>query len=303
VEKTFGHRPVLLSEALTALALQTDGRYLDATFGRGGHARAMLGELGPQAKLWVLDRDPQAIEVARSWAAAEPRVTVLEGNFAGLEQQLEPASLDGVLFDFGVSSPQLDDAERGFSFGRDGPLDMRMDPRQELSAASFLASVTEMELARVLSEYGEERKARLIARALVQSRVEQPLTRTLDLAARVAKVVGYAGDKHPATRTFQALRMAVNQELPSIESALKAALRCLKPGGRLAAISFHSLEDRMVKQFMQVLAKAPANDRRRPPLPFSAQLRLVGKAVFASDAEVRSNPRSRSAVLRVAEKL
>jgi 16S rRNA (cytosine1402-N4)-methyltransferase len=249
-----------------------------------------------------MDRDPQAIQVARSWAQSDTRINVLEGNFSELSTRFGASSLDGVLFDFGVSSPQLDDPERGFSFMRDGPLDMRMDSTQAISAASYLATVDEMELARVLFEYGEERKAKQLARAIVRARSERPLTRTAQLAELCLKTLGRNPDKHPATRTFQALRIKVNEELSSIEAGLSGAEHALKPGGRLAAISFHSLEDRIVKTFLATRAKAPPGDRRLPPASFTPRFKLIDK-VMASEQELKRNPRARSAVLRIAERL
>lgn len=301
----FGHRPVLLNEALDGLApLAPGGSYVDATFGRGGHARALLARLDLASRLTVFDRDPRAIEVATAWAASDPRVVVVRDNYAALAAHLPAGSVDGVLFDLGVSSPQLDDAERGMSFSRDGPLDMRMDPDQGESAAEWLNSVAEGELERVLRDFGEERRAKALARAIVLARGVAPLTRTGQLADLCLKVLGKHEDKHPATRCFQAIRIHINDELGGISRGLTGALTVLKPGGRLAVISFHSLEDRIVKQFFAGLAKPPPTDRRRPPgAAFEARLKLVSKAIFPSADEVRANPRSRSAVLRCAEKL
>lgn len=296
---------MLLTEALDGLSpLAAGGSYVDATFGRGGHARGLLQRLDAASRLTVFDRDPRAVEAAAALAATDPRVRVVRDNYAALAAQLPAASVDGVLFDLGVSSPQLDDPERGMSFSRDGPLDMRMDPDQGESAAEWLAVVTEGELERVLRDYGEERRARALARAILRARAEAPLSRTAQLATVCLKVLGKHEDKHPATRCFQAIRIHINDELGGIARGLHGALDVLKPGGRLAVIAFHSLEDRIVKQFLGGLAKPPPADRRRPPVEnFVPRLKLIGKATFASTAEVRANPRARSAVLRCAEKL
>lgn len=304
--RILGHEPVLLNEALAALLppqLVEGGCFVDATFGRGGHAAALLASSRVR-QLTVFDRDPEAIAAASLLAASEPRLRVVHDNYAALGEHLAAASVDGVLFDLGVSSPQLDDAERGMSFSRDGPLDMRMDPGQGTSAMEWLASVSEIELERVLRDYGEERKARALARAIVAERAVAPLTRTSQLAELCWKVIGKHEDKHPATRCFQAVRIHINDELGGIERGLLGALKVLKVGGRLAVIAFHSLEDRIVKQFLHARAKPPMVDRRRPPAAeFTPQLKLLGKPVFASESELKRNPRSRSAVLRVAEKL
>lgn len=300
------HLPVMLAEVMDGLAVKRDGTYLDGTFGRGGHARKILQQLGPEGRLLAMDKDPDAIAVAASLAEGEPRLTLRRGSFADLAGwSLAQAGLDGVLFDLGVSSPQLDVAERGFSFAKDGPLDMRMDPESGESATQWLARADEREIADVLWRHGEERQSRRIARAIVARRQEQPLQRTAQLAALIASVLPRGGSKiHPATRSFQAIRIHVNRELADLEVGLDAALSCLKPGGRMAVISFHSLEDRIVKQFMARHAKAPPADRRRPAVEnFVPSLRLVGGATKAGEAELSANPRARSAVLRVAEKL
>jgi 16S rRNA (cytosine1402-N4)-methyltransferase len=300
------HIPVMLDEAVEGLAVQAGGRYLDGTFGRGGHARAVLSRLGPDGRLLLMDRDPTAIATAREAFAGDPRVSIRHGNFAELAEWDETAAgLDGVLLDLGVSSPQLDEAARGFSFMADAPLDMRMDTTQGGSAAEFLARADEREIADVLWTFGEERFSRKIARAIVARRTEAPLARTGELAALVERTIGRREPgKHPATRTFQALRIRVNGELESVQTGLAAALERLKIGGRLAVISFHSLEDRIVKQFIRDHAGRVQGSRRGPPVAAApARLAAVGKARFPSEQELAANPRARSAVLRVAEKL
>jgi 16S rRNA (cytosine1402-N4)-methyltransferase len=300
------HVPVMLDEVLEGLAIRADGTYLDGTFGRGGHARAVLQKLNGQGRLLVMDRDPLAIAAARREFGDDERVSIRHGDFADLAQwPATQSGLDGVLLDLGVSSPQLDDAERGFSFRADAPLDMRMDPTGGQSAAEFLASASEAEIADVLWKYGEERMSRRIAKAIVARRAENPVTRTGELAELVARVVGgQKSGKHPATRTFQALRIAVNGELDALDRGLQGSLARLRPGGRLTVISFHSLEDRAVKQFMRDKSSLPPIRRGLPPPPqVELPLTLIGSAQFASDAEVERNPRARSAVLRVAERL
>jgi len=306
-EHKLQHTPVMLEEALEGLAVQPRGRYLDGTFGRGGHARALLERLDADGRLLVMDRDPAAIAAAQAGFGADARVAVRKDSFAHLADWDETGpGLDGVLLDIGVSSPQLDEAERGFSFMADAPLDMRMDPTSGQSAAEFLATAGEKEIADVLWRYGEEKASRRIARALVARRAEQPIQRTGELAALVLELLGRTRNgKHPATRTFQALRIRVNDELAALEQGLDGALERLKPGGRLVVISFHSLEDRVVKQFIRAHAGKPApQPRHLPPLPAApAKLRAVGKARFAGKRELAANPRARSAVLRVAERL
>ncbi|RUL76653.1 16S rRNA (cytosine(1402)-N(4))-methyltransferase RsmH [Dyella choica] len=300
------HIPVMLNEAVEGLAVRAGGSYLDGTFGRGGHARVVLSRLGADGRLLVMDRDPQAIATAQAAFAGDPRVSIRHANFSTLAEWDETAAgLDGVLLDLGVSSPQLDEASRGFSFLADAPLDMRMDPTQGESAADFLAHADEREIADVLWLYGEERFSRKIARAIVERRKEAPITRTGELAALVERLIGRREPgKHPATRTFQALRIRVNGELGALERGLEAALERLKPGGRLSVISFHSLEDRMVKQFIRDHSGRVQGSRRGPPVAAApARLAAVGKAQFPSEAEQAANPRARSAVLRVAEKL
>lgn len=300
------HIPVMLDEAVEGLAVRADGRYLDGTFGRGGHARAVLSRLGPDGHLLLMDRDPQAIAAAQADFSGDDRVAIHHGNFADLGNWAETAAgLDGVLFDLGVSSPQLDDAARGFSFMADAPLDMRMDTTAGESAADFLARADEREIADVLWRFGEERFSRKIARAIVARRAEAPITRTGELAALIEATIGRREPgKHPATRSFQALRIAVNGELDAVQRGLAAALARLAPGGRLAVISFHSLEDRIVKQFVRDHSGRVQGSRRAPPTATPvAELVAVGKARFPSAAELARNPRARSAVLRVAEKL
>ena len=300
------HLPVLFAEVMDGLAVKEDGTYLDGTFGRGGHARGVLQRLGEKGRLLAMDKDPDAIAEAMRMADADARLSWRRGSFATLaDWPATAAGLDGVLLDLGVSSPQLDVAERGFSFGKDGPLDMRMDPDSGESAAEWLARASEKDIADVLWLYGEERQSRRIARAIVARRGDTPLVRTAQLAELIASVMPRGDSKiHPATRSFQAIRIFVNRELVDLEAGLDAALERLKPGGRLAVISFHSLEDRIVKQFMARHAKAPPANRRMPvEVAFTPTLRLVDGAQKAGDAELSANPRARSAVLRVAEKL
>ena len=308
----FTHITVLLEEAVEALAVRADGCYLDGTFGRGGHSRLILQKLGPDGRLLGFDKDPQAIATGQTLAAEDGRFVIVQRSFAELgAEALEhglAGKVSGILLDLGVSSPQLDDPERGFSFMNDGPLDMRMDPTRGVSAAEFIATAPAEEIARVFKEYGEERFARRMAGAVVARRETQPFERTADLA-EVLKVANPAWEKgkNPATRAFQGLRIHVNNELGDLEAGLEAALQALEVGGRLVVISFHSLEDRIVKLFMRKLVKGEADNMPRT-LPirhqaFEPKIKLIGKAQFASDDETRANPRSRSAVMRVAEKL
>jgi len=300
------HVPVMLDEALSGLRVRADGTYLDGTFGRGGHARAVLAQLGARGRLLLMDRDTTAIAAARREFADDSRVTIRHGNFADLGNWSEAASgLDGILLDLGVSSPQLDDAARGFSFRADAPLDMRMDTSAGMSAADFLARADAAQIAEVLWRFGEEKQSRRIARAIVERRGELPITRTLELAELIERTIGrHEGGKHPATRSFQALRIHVNGELDAIDRGLRAAVDRLLPGGRLAVISFHSLEDRLVKNFLRDESLAPPVRRGLPPPPdIHLRLKTVGPAQFPSDDEVARNARARSAVLRVAERL
>lgn len=299
------HVTVMLHEAVEALAIKPEGVYVDGTFGRGGHSRLILSQLGEHGQLWVFDKDPRAIATARELAAQDARVRVVHDSFKTMSEYLLANSVDGVLLDLGVSSPQIDQAERGFSFRQDGPLDMRMDNTRGLSAAQWLQQVSEAELVRVIKEYGEERFAKPIAKAIVARREQKPFERTLDLANVVAgQVRGYEKGQNPATRTFQAIRIVVNDELGDLSAVLEAVLGLLKPQGRLAVISFHSLEDRPVKQFIakhsqhsKDLAKMPLTQAQLPKLLLTDLGRQKPSAI-----ETAQNPRARSAVLRVAQK-
>jgi 16S rRNA (cytosine1402-N4)-methyltransferase len=304
------HTPVLLDEVLAGLALQAAGRYCDATFGRGGHTAAILAQLGPAGRVVAIDRDPEAVASGRERFAGESRLTLIRGSFGQLAGLLRTAGwgdgLHGVLLDLGVSSPQLDEARRGFSFMQDGPLDMRMDYESGSSAAQWLARAGEREIADVLFRLGEERFSRRIARALVAARAHVAITSTRQLAELVAAAVPTREPgKHPATRTFQAIRIHVNRELEEVAAALPQAVDLLVPGGRLCVISFHSLEDRLVKRFMRREAQGDPVYAGLPDVPAHARprLKLVGGAVMPDDAEVGRNPRARSAVLRVAERI
>ncbi len=306
---TYNHISVLLDEALDGLAVQPGGLYVDGTFGRGGHSRAILARLGEKGRLIGFDKDPEAIRVGEQLAAEDGRFVVVRRSFADMAEELRQrgalGQVQGVLLDLGVSSPQLDDAERGFSFLNDGPLDMRMDPAQGQSAAQWINSASEADIATVLHEYGEERYSRRIARAIVARRDLEPFTRTADLA-EVVKVANPAWEKHkhPATRAFQGIRIFINRELEDLADGLKAALEVLAPGGRLVVISFHSLEDRLVKQFMRREAKGAPLPRNLPirDIDIPVSINLVGKAIKPSADEVERNPRARSAMLRIAEK-
>ncbi|WP_425562724.1 16S rRNA (cytosine(1402)-N(4))-methyltransferase RsmH [Lysobacter hankyongensis] len=293
-------------QVMDGLRIRKDGTYLDGTFGRGGHARGVLERLNDGGRLLLMDKDPEAIRVAEREFGADARVAIHRGSFIDLAHwDLAQQGLDGILFDLGVSSPQLDVAERGFSFGKDGPLDMRMDPESGESAAQWLARADEREIADVLWTWGEEKQSRRIARAIVARRGAEPLTRTAQLAELIASVVPRGAQKiHPATRSFQAIRIFINRELDDLERGLDAAYAALKPGGRLAVISFHSLEDRIVKRFIAARAKAPPTNRRMPvEIAFTPTLRMIGDAQKATEEETAANPRARSAVLRVAEKI
>lgn len=313
-----GHVPVLLDEAVDALAIRADGVYVDGTYGRGGHSGAILARLGAGGRLLALDRDPEAVEAARQWArdAADPRFAIEHAPFSRLAQVAEShghAQVDGVLLDLGVSSPQLDDPARGFSFRHDGPLDMRMDPGTGVSARQWLLTASESAIAEVVRDYGEERFAVSIAKAIAARRRERgdaALRTTGELAGLVAGVVRSRrakpeAGKDPATRTFQAVRIHVNRELEELTDGLNAAVGCLRPGGRLAVISFHSLEDRLVKRF---IARESGRDAPRDPVRggvaagVRVRLRSVAR-VLPSAAECAANPRARSAVLRVAERI
>ncbi len=306
----FTHRPVLLDEALDGLNIQADGYYVDATFGRGGHAAGILRRLGPEGRLLAVDKDPEAVRAGLERFAGEPRFSIVQDSFSKLEQRVRRQGwlgrVNGVLLDLGVSSPQLDDAARGFSFRLDGPLDMRMDPERGISAAQWLATADEKEIARVLWEYGEERFSRRIARSIVAQRARSPITTTIRLARLIAESVPRSEPgKDPATRSFQAIRIYLNRELDELRQTLPQLLSVLAPGGRLAVISFHSLEDRIVKRFIRDEARG---DEFPPDLPVTRaqlrpRLRVVGKARRAGSEELAANPRARSAVLRIAERM
>ena len=295
------HEPVLLREAIDALAIRPEGTYVDGTFGRGGHSRAILERLGPQGRLIALDRDPEAERSAAE--IRDARFTFHRVAFSALGQLLGEGQVQGMLFDLGVSSPQLDDPQRGFSFRADGPLDMRMDPTQGRSAAEWLAMAEQKEIGEVIRDYGEERFAKQIAAALVAARRRAPIERTGQLADLVAKAVRTREPgQDPATRTFQALRIHVNRELEEVSLMLPQAVRHLAVEGRLAVISFHSLEDRIVKRFMQTHSRPDVPERlplRASEMPEPA-IRIAARAQRASAQEIRRNPRARSAILRVA---
>ncbi|AIX50242.1 MULTISPECIES: 16S rRNA (cytosine(1402)-N(4))-methyltransferase RsmH [Pantoea] len=310
MQENFKHTTVLLDEAVNGLNIREDGIYIDGTFGRGGHSRLILSQLGENGQLLAIDRDPQAIAAAAE--INDPRFSIVHGPFSALADYVDARGLtgkiSGVLLDLGVSSPQLDDAERGFSFMRDGPLDMRMDPTRGHSAAEWLLQAEEADIAFVLKTYGEERFAKRIARAITERNREQPMTRTKELAEVIAAATPVKDKfKHPATRSFQAIRIWINSELEEIDTALKGALSVLAPGGRLSIISFHSLEDRLVKRFMrdqsrgpQVPAGIPMTESQLKALG-GRELKTLGKLI-PGEAEVRENPRARSSVLRIAER-
>ncbi len=315
MSEQFSHVSVLLNESIDGLSIDPNGIYIDGTFGRGGHSRAILSRLSDKGRLISIDRDPQAIAIAS--AISDPRFQIIHGPFSDMESYVTELGLigqiNGVLLDLGVSSPQLDDPERGFSFMRDGPLDMRMDPTSGISASDWLLEAEADDIAWVLKVFGEERFAKRIARAIVEYRENElnpPLTRTLQLAQLIAAVSPVKEKKkHPATRSFQAIRIYINSELEEIEKALKGALNLLAKGGRLSVISFHSLEDRLVKQFIRKQSKGPDVPHGVPLTEAQiralgrASMKPIGKAFKPSDREVSENTRSRSSVLRVAEKL
>ena len=303
------HVPVLLGPVLEGLKIKPDGCYVDGTFGRGGHSREILKRLGDNGRLIAIDRDPQAIASAPASLTDDPRFELVRGEIAQLKTIIGERGLDGqvdgLLFDLGVSSPQLDEAERGFSFMRDGPLDMRMDPDSGTSASEWLATVDERELKQVLRKYGEEKNAARIARALVGARQVAPISRTAQLARIIEEASPRRGQKiHPATRTFQAIRIAVNKELEQLEAVLTQSVDVMKQGARLCVISFHSLEDRIVKRFLREASRETEQYRGMPDVPeeFRPKLRTVGKAISATDDEVDANRRARSAHLRIAER-
>lgn len=302
--------PVLLGPAIAGLNLKPDGCYVDGTFGRGGHSRAILERLGPSGRLLAIDRDPQAIAAASPALKRDSRLELIRGEFAEIRRYAAERNLlgkvAGVLLDLGVSSPQLDEANRGFSFRTDGPLDMRMDPDGGQSAAEWLAVVDERTLKDVIRKFGEERFAGRIARAIVDARKAHPLERTTELADVVSAAVPLREKKrHPATRTFQAIRIFINRELEQLEVALQASVELLCPGGRLCVISFHSLEDRLVKRFMRRASQEPPQYRGLPDIPveFRPPMKVVGKAIAPTAEETELNPRARSARLRIAERL
>lgn len=309
-QRVKGHQPVLLEEVMTALMPCSGGVYLDCTFGCGGHALALLDRVGPEGRVIGIDRDPDAVVAGTAMAERDPRLTIHHGVFSRLDAVAKAEGVagrvDGILFDLGVSSPQLDTSERGFSFLKDGPLDMRMDPSIGPSAADWLGRAREEEIAQVLKGYGEERYAQRIARAIVRARETRPVLRTRQLAEIVAEASPTRErEKHPATRTFQAIRIHVNREIEEIKTALEQVIDLLAPGGRLAVISFHSLEDRMVKHFMRRHARGDVYPRDLP-VPQSAmrpRLKVIGKPLRPRPSELAQNPRARSAVLRIAEKL
>ncbi|HSH41660.1 MAG TPA: 16S rRNA (cytosine(1402)-N(4))-methyltransferase RsmH [Arenicellales bacterium] len=303
------HAPVLLEEAVMALNIKPGGIYVDATYGRGGHSRAIAERLSPQGRIIALDRDPEAVRSGRGDPPAGPRFDIVQGPFSQLrriQQQLSPERLaDGILADLGVSSPQLEDAGRGFAFNREGPLDMRMDPDSGPSAREWIAEADQSELKRVIKTYGEEKHAGRIARAIVEQRMTSPINTTRELAELIARhVPEREPGRHPATRTFQAIRMHINDELGQLRAFLPQAVEGLNAGGRLVVISFHSLEDRIVKRFIRDEARG---DPYPKDLPVTAEqlkprLRVVGKPVRPSEPELRANRRARSAIMRVAER-
>jgi len=304
------HRPVLLDEAVEALAIKPNGVYLDGTFGRGGHTEEILHHLGPEGRLLAMDQDPQAIEEAEKRFSDDSRFEIVQQNFEKMEEFVARKGLmqkiDGVLLDIGVSSPQLDDASRGFSFLKPGPLDMRMNPHVGQSAAEWLARVDEYDLVTVLMHLGEEKFARRIAHAIVETRKEVEINDTVQLANIIAEAKPVKErNKHPATKSFQAIRIHINRELEVLETALQAALNVLSIGGRLAVISFHSLEDRMVKRFFRDVSRGPQLPKDIPVMAKDIEqpFKLVGKAIKPGKQELQENPRARSSVLRVLERV
>lgn len=304
------HQSVLLQEAIEGLAIKPEGIYVDGTFGRGGHSRAILQQLSASGRLIAIDKDPEAIDHAHEVFGADPRFSIYQGSFARLAEFAELAGvygkIDGVLLDLGVSSPQLDNPERGFSFMQKGPLDMRMDLSQHLDAAGFVNEAEADEMAAIFREYGEERFAGRIARAIVAAREQSPII-TTEVLAEIVKQANpkWEKHKHPATRVFQAIRIHVNQELTDLTGCLNGVIDTLAVGGRLVVISFHSLEDRIVKQFMRDKEKGPSLPIGLPVrnIETKTNFKRVGKAVKASDIEIKQNVRARSAVLRIGEKI
>lgn len=311
MDTEFSHLSVLLNESIDGLAINPDGVYMDATFGRGGHSKQILNRLSEQGRLIAIDRDPTAIQAAKAFAD-DARFSIHHSAFSNLQQVAEELNLvgkiDGILMDLGVSSPQLDDAERGFSFMREGPLDMRMDTSKGMSAAKWLATAEEQDITQVIKEFGEEKFGKRIAHAIVNTRQVTPITTTLQLAKIIDEAVPVKDKfKHPATRSFQAIRIYINSELDEIKTGLKAALETLAPGGRMAVISFHSLEDRLVKRFMREQSRGlnvPAGlPIRQEEIDAAKAMKTLGKAIKPSPEELEVNVRARSSVLRVAEKL
>jgi 16S rRNA (cytosine1402-N4)-methyltransferase len=305
-----GHQPVLLEEVVKHLAIKLDGIYIDATFGRGGHTQKILSSLGQAGRLLVIDKDPEAVAYAKDHWGSEPRLQVYEGSFSNIGEITQAngirGQVDGLLLDLGVSSPQLDQAERGFSFLRDGPLDMRMDPNQGISAAQWLACAPEKEIAQVLKDYGEERYAKRIAKAIDEARQQTAITRTVQLAEIVKQAhPRWEKHKHPATKTFQAIRILINKELEDLQRCLAQSLDILAVGGRLLVISFHSLEDRIVKRFIRRHSREPAELKCLPitPTQWRPRLKSLGRGIKPNVQAMNKNPRSRSAVLRIGEKL
>lgn len=305
-----GHVPVLLAEAVRGLNIRPEGCYVDGTFGRGGHSRAILGQLGPNGRLYGIDQDPRAVEAGRVLEGEDERFTMHHASFSELKALAEAwgvlGRVDGILLDLGVSSPQLDEADRGFSFMHDGPLDMRMNTAAGWTVAQWLNEADEREIARVLWEYGEEKQSRRIARAIVQQRQRKPIQTTGELAGLIEAVMpkrrGKTG-KHPATRSFQALRIHINDELGALTRGLEASVDVLASGGRLAVISFHSLEDRMVKRFLRDRSRPRQVRKGLPPLTDHICFAPTGKAIRPGEQEIAANPRARSAVLRVGERV
>jgi 16S rRNA (cytosine1402-N4)-methyltransferase len=304
------HVPVLVDEVVRHLAIKADGIYIDGTFGRGGHSQAILKELGPSGRVLAIDRDPEAVQVGAKLACGEPRLTVEQGSFGQLRVMLEEhkvfGAVDGVLLDLGVSAPQLENASRGFSFLLDGPLDMRMDPTSLPSAEDWLATADQSEIARVIARFGEERAGGRIARAICAEREIARISSTAQLTAIIEKVIPRRGSgKHPATRTFQAIRIYINKELDELRSLLDQVVDALAVGGRLCVISFHSLEDRLVKRFIRDHSRVdPAlSVIPRPPESVQPRLKPIGRAIRPAAKELAQNPRARSAVMRAAERL
>ncbi|MES2998420.1 MAG: 16S rRNA (cytosine(1402)-N(4))-methyltransferase RsmH [Pseudomonadota bacterium] len=310
MQKKEEHQPVLLEEVIEQLAIKPEGIYIDATFGRGGHSREILRNLGEKGRLLLIDKDPSAVAYAKQCWGHDKRVSVYQSSFTALETITKAngshGQVNGLLLDLGVSSPQLEQAERGFSFLRDGPLDMRMDPNHGISAAQWLACASEREIAQVIKDYGEERYAKRIARAITDARKQASIVSTVQLAT-IVKLAHprWARHKHPATQTFQAIRIYINRELEALQTCLKQSVDVLVIGGRLLVISFHSLEDRIVKRFIREHSREPAELKRLPIMPteWKPKLKNLGPGIKPSAQTIANNPRSRSAVLRIAEKL